>query len=321
MSPSVIETSRQNRLAVVVNTRAGHIKRHPGEAHRVTEAVGLGTEIITAATLEELDNGLERAKAHNTNIIAIVGGDGTIGVTVTAIVRTWNKLPLPVIALLRGGTMNTIANSINIPRGRPEHLARALRTQTLHGPLRTTTRGTIVIADRLGFLFGTGIVQAFLREYYSTGEPSPVTAARVLSRGVISAVTHGPLITRLAAPVSALVRFSDGTVWTHRPWLTLAAGTVPQIGLGFTPFYRANERTDSFHLLGIHSSPLSFALELPRVWRALSLSKDKALDSLTPDATLVTDAPSLPYMLDGDLFDGPPTLRLTAGPTLSLWSP
>ncbi|MEZ4409639.1 MAG: hypothetical protein R3A52_24675 [Polyangiales bacterium] len=161
-------------------------------------------------------------------------------------------------------------------------------------------------------------MQGYLREYYDTGEPSPVTAARVLAKGIASAATGGEMIARMAQPIRASVDFGEGLRWSTRDWLTVAGGTIDQIGLGFRPFHRANERSDVFHLLGIHCSPFGFAVDLPRVWRAAGLREGKSLDHLTARATVTADAPSLPYMLDGDLLDGPPSLTLSAGPALRL---
>ncbi|MEZ4409640.1 MAG: diacylglycerol kinase family protein [Polyangiales bacterium] len=150
----------RHRVAVVINTRAGHVRRDPGVVHRVTEAVGRGATVIAAGTLADLDRGLERARDEDVDVVGVVGGDGTVGVTVTAVARAWEGRELPAVAFLRGGTMNTVANAVGVPRGRPEALARRLRGLVESGRFRTAPRGTVRARERLGFLFGTGSCRA-----------------------------------------------------------------------------------------------------------------------------------------------------------------
>src|SRR5207237_10930609 len=95
------------------------------------------------------------------------------------------RAPLPQVALLRGGTMNTVANSIGVPRGKPDGLLERLvhayarrAVEPLHQAQRYMMRAAPMHADgdlgkpQFGFLFGTGVVHGFLSEYYGTGEPS-----------------------------------------------------------------------------------------------------------------------------------------------------
>ena len=44
--------------------------------------------------------------------LVLVGGDGTIGGTLTPLVEKWGSEPLPRIAVVAGGTVNTIAHSL-----------------------------------------------------------------------------------------------------------------------------------------------------------------------------------------------------------------
>ena len=61
-------------------------------------------------------------------VLGIAGGDGTNHVTITGFLEVWEDEPLPPLAFLRGGTFNTVANAVGVPRGRPDGiLARLIR--------------------------------------------------------------------------------------------------------------------------------------------------------------------------------------------------
>jgi hypothetical protein len=75
--------------------------------------------------------------------------------------------------------MNTVANSLGLPKGKPEGLLDRLIRRCLEDrELSAVERPTMRIGKSLGFLFGTGVIPGYLKEYYATGSPSPATTAR-----------------------------------------------------------------------------------------------------------------------------------------------
>src|SRR5262245_51132066 len=58
------------------------------------------------------------------DVLGIVGGDGTVSAVLGAFDRP--ERPLPRLALLRGGTMNTVARGLGVPALDPTGLLRAL---------------------------------------------------------------------------------------------------------------------------------------------------------------------------------------------------
>src|SRR5690606_30286641 len=151
------------------------------------------------------------------DVLGISGGDGTNGTTITGFLDVYQGNALPQIAFLRGGTMNTVANSVGVRRGRPEGLLDRLcraYVQRAARPLADVERHVMCIraegarpsaggasasgaprsvrspplATKYGFNFGTGVVCGFLSEYYAYGQPpNPLVAAKTLLRGVGSA--------------------------------------------------------------------------------------------------------------------------------------
>jgi diacylglycerol kinase family enzyme len=280
-----------------------------------------------AASLEDLGRIAEEFRAMAIDVLAINGGDGTNHVTLSGFLDVYGASPLPRVALLRGGTMNTVADSVGVPRGKPDQLLRTLLGGNGSSPpTRTVERRLMRITPAgekpsWGFLFGTGVMHGFLSEYYSAGGSSPRLAAATLGRGVASAFVGGETIRRIARPFRGSVTFDEGGRWEEREYLAVAAGTIAHIGLGFRPFYRFDEAPGCFHVLGITASPIGFALDLDRLLQGKPMRPGKALEALTPKVLLrCTEAP-LKYMVDGDLHETASEIELAMGPRVELVLP
>ena len=323
-------------IGVVLNPRSGRNLRDPGAARRLVRALGPHGVMRQARSIEELYRIAEDFRDVGIDVLAISGGDGTNHVTLTGFLDVYGGATMPQVALLRGGTMNTVANSVGVRHGRPDGLlGRLVRTYAQRGALEleNVERHVMRIGARggsgsvgndkrqYGFLFGTGVVHGFLSEYYRHGEPSPLTALQTLTRGIGSALVRGRTIRRMARPFRGSVTIDDGTGetrWGPRDFLAVAAGTISHIGLQFKPFRRYAERPESFHLLGIHASPLSFVRELPRIHRAEALRPGKALEALPKRAIVAGADGRVQYMIDGDLDEVRGELEISIGPRVRL---
>ena len=280
-----------------------------------------------ARSIDELYRIAEDFRDVGIDVLAISGGDGTNHVTLTGFLDVYGGATMPQVALLRGGTMNTVANSVGVRHGRPDGLlGRLVRAYAQRGALEleNVERHVMRIGPResktfqYGFLFGTGVVHGFLAEYYRHGEPSPLTALQTLARGIGSALVQGETIRRMARPFRGSVTIDDGATWGPRDFLAVAAGTISHIGLRFKPFHRYAERPESFHLLGIHASALAFIRELPRIHRAEPLRTGKAFEA-TPKSAIVASADGrVEYMIDGDLDEVRGELEISTGPRVRL---
>jgi diacylglycerol kinase family enzyme len=314
-------------IGVVLNPKSGRNLRDPTAALRLARRLGDQGVVREAGSIEELYRIAEDFRRADIDVLAISGGDGTNTVTLTGFLDVYAGATIPRVALLRGGTMNTVANSVGVQHDKPEGLlGRLVRAYALraNGPLDDVERDCMRIAPadgrkaRYGFLFGTGVVHGFLAEYYRDGEATPLVAAKTLGRGIASAVVHGEAIRRMARPFRGSVEFTgvgaDCQPWPPRDYLAVAAGTIGHIGLNFKPFYRYAERPGHFHVLGIHASPLGFVAELSRIHKGLPMRPGKAYDHVADTMVLrSTDGP-LRYMIDGDLHECAAEVRVSIGP-------
>jgi diacylglycerol kinase (ATP) len=301
--------------AIIVNRHAGSMRRDPKLAERMRSLCGRQAALHVTKNAEELTEVVEQTAQNGTRTIGIVGGDGTASATLTAIWRAYGKRELPRIAFLRGGTMNTIATSVGISQHGPaDLLRRALSALGKSDTPSERTRPAMVIGDRLGFLFGTGIWYGYIAESYAGGQPSRLTNATVLGRAMASAAIRGATFERMRQPRQLSVRFADGA-WEPREYLTVAAATVAHAGFGFRPFHRAFESDERFQLLAIKGGPGEVLRDMPGMLLGRGLSAATAHDTVTSWAELRSSDGPFGYAVDGDVATAQESLRLELGPS------
>ena len=311
--PRAGDSSPVAGIGVITNPRSRLNKRDPSRMRKLGYLIGDRGSAAATRSLDDLYRVAEEFKSADIDVLGINGGDGTIHHTLTAFVRTYGDKPMPLVAILRGGTMNTIANSYGI-RGEPSRLLFEL-VDKYHNEesFDVFDKEILQIGDAYGFIFGNGIIYNFLEAYYATGNPSPPVAARLLLRAVASSFVGGKLAKQLTRRLHARIT-ADGDVWARDDFMTVAAACVEQLGLGFKPFYRWNE-PGGFPVLGIHvGSPLGLISELPRIHRGLPIQRHKVIDQVVRE--LLLEADELPYIIDGDTYVAKGSLRVKLGPKL-----
>jgi hypothetical protein len=237
-------------------------------------------------------------------------------------VEAYGDAPLPSVALLRGGAMNTVADAHKL-RGSPESILGSFLERRRAGmPARTVERDLLSVESdgarpRYGFLFGTGLVVTFLDAYYRSGHATPIMAAALLARAIGSALVGGRFSVALTAREPLRVS-TDGDEWPDEPFLTVIAGAVPEIGFGFTPFARCDEQPGFFHAVGLTGSTLQVAAHLPQIWLGRPWKRTLAVDAVTRD--LAIEGP-LRFTVDGDLYQAHRSVRVRTGPPVKLIVP
>jgi len=309
------------RIGVVVNPRSRYIRRHPAATDRLRRILGDRGEVVRSRAIDEVEGIARRFKRDGVDVVAIVGGDGTAGIMARGIVDVYGVEAAPPLAMLRGGTMNTVANALKLPRGKPErHLTRLLES-TRDGALPPVVRRPTLVANgRLGFLFGTGAFYTFLEQYYRAGHdnPSPVTAVETITRAAGSVVIQGEFARRIVTPHAASV-VCDGVALPDRSYLALAAGTVSEVGLGFTPFPEADRHREAFQFLAVWGKPIDVVRDLPRVWLGRGLRPANGQGFVAREVVITPgEGDVVDYMVDGDLYASHGPLKLSVGPTVPI---
>jgi diacylglycerol kinase family enzyme len=310
-------------IGVISNANSRRNRRDPRLAARLAEIAGPNAIVRATRTRDDLARAVVEFRDAGVGVIAINGGDGTNHVTLTEMIARWGQAPLPQVAILRGGTMNTVSNSFHI-RGTPEKILRWVvsslgASERLPGVPRRILRITATDAVRYGFIFGNGIVYNFLEEYYRPAEPTPVVAATTLARAVGSVVTQGALSKRLFRRLDARASV-DGRPWVDGPFIGVLASSTEQIGLGFRPWHRCTEDLDGFHTIAVRGDLPGIVRELGNIRFGKPVRNPDWADAVC--RTLRIDAPDLlEYVIDGDLYQTHESVTVEAGPMLHLAVP
>jgi diacylglycerol kinase (ATP) len=109
-------------IGVIYNPRSGRNLKDPSAVRRLSKALGDHGVLREAGSIDELYRVAEDFRSLKIDVLGISGGDGTNGVTITGFLDVYQSAALPQIAFLRGGTMNTAANSVGVRRGVPKDL-------------------------------------------------------------------------------------------------------------------------------------------------------------------------------------------------------
>lgn len=303
-------------IGVITNPHSRRNRRNPELARQLAYILGERGTLQMPRDLDALDRVAEHFLERGVEIVAINGGDGTNHRVLSALLRVYGERTLPIIALLRGGTMNTAAHGLGI-RGAPEALLGQLTSLYASGaPLPLTERNLVVVDDNAGFIFGNGLISRFLEAYYAGSDPTPAKAAWLLAKAVGSAVVQGPFIRHLAAPIQAEVRL-DGQLWPVLPWTTIGVATVDDIGLGFRPFHQVVQHPDTLQAVGIGCPPMRFAKALPAIYRARAVADPQVISGLGTELVIAAEGPQS-YMIDGDFHQGGQRIVVRLGPKVRL---
>ncbi|MCB9742540.1 MAG: diacylglycerol kinase [Alphaproteobacteria bacterium] len=307
-------------IGVVTNPRSRRNRKNPKLRQELSYILGERGRLEAPTDLDALRRSLQVFRDREIDILAINGGDGTTHVVLSAMLEVYDGQPLPQVALLRGGTMNTVASGVGV-RGGPAGLLGRIAEQYHAGePFRVAERNLMVVdGQNAGFLFGNGLISRFLEAYYEGSEPSPAKAARLLARAVGSTLVQGRFIRELMRPVRCRVTVGHRR-WESEQWLTVAAGTVDDIGLRFRPFFRCLEYPGHVHVVGVFGGPSAVTSRLLRIWRARPIEHPQIVDAVVERVVIEADEP-LSYMLDGDFHRGGQRLEIVVGPRVQLIIP
>jgi len=306
------------QAAIVINRNAGCMLRQPKLAAHLRMLASGRARLYVTESAAELGPVAQEIVRSEVKCVGIVGGDGTASSTMTAVWQACGSAELPRFAFLRGGTMNTVANSLGMSRLPTRELLSRMLASLRAPNARVRSRPALIVGEQLGFLFGTGVWYGYLAETYASGKPTRLSNATVLARVLASAAVSGETYRRVLQPQALSVQFAQGS-WEPRPYLAIAASTVAHAGFGFAPFHRALAEADRFQLLAIKTGPRGLLRDFPRLRLGRGLRSSTAHDALTAWAELRSPGgEDFGYSLDGELATARGALRLGLGPALEL---
>jgi hypothetical protein len=271
------------------------LKTHPGVAH------------FQERTYDGIAGAMRAAMSDDAAIVAVNGGDGTVQAVLTSLLSA-PAAPLPILAVLAGGTTNTTARNVGYG-GRPLAAVQRLLAAAAAGILPgTVERHAVLRADLAGgaqyaMMFGAGAVYhgiVFAREQLaSRGMRGQLGAGLALATFLAKALTGqgGALFPPLAADVRV-----DGERLPPASYFGVLASTMSRQFLNVSPYWGVGPGPLRFSAMRHRPRHLGRAIVpalrgRPSRW----LHPDFGYRSANADEIALTFAGG--FTLDGELFE------------------
>ena len=315
---------------VIVNPNARKLASDTALRRTLWTAARRGNaRVHETRTLHDLERVAREIAARSTDAVVLAGGDGSHMAGISALSRACGG-ELPPIALAPCGTVCTVARNFGIIGGQRRWTERIVLA-ACSGAARREGRATLRVRDdvggeRVGFIFGAGLVARFFDTYDRAPRQGLVTAARIAARVFAGSFFGLPFARSVLEPTRCEVSI-DGGPPAGDEWSLLLASVVRDVGLHLIAAYRAGEVKGRFHVVASGLPPHARGPQLPRVLAGRPLRGDPRIDVLARSLRIAHRAPAGGYVLDGDVFrareaqieDGPP-LRLLLPPRIDLRS-
>jgi len=255
--------------------------------------------------------------------VVLAGGDGAYTAGVTAFWRACDaaNVPLPPLAFAPGGTVSTTARNWGMQGDLGAYAARllgAIGADRTKRDERPSLRVTDDDGDRIGFIWGAGLVARFFDAYYAEAHVGYVAAARLVARIFVGSPFGGELARRVLTPVPCEV-WIDGVLQSARGYSLMVASVVRNLGLHMYVLYRAGEDPERVHFVASALGAPRLGPQMPLAVLGKRLHGRGHVDALAKEAR-VRFAARDDYVLDGDIHR---TREVTvrAGPRLVLLGP
>lgn len=304
-------------IGIILNPYSRSNKRRPERIKKLGFIVGEKGSCHSTETLDEVRELAEEFKERDIDILGISGGDGTNHKTLTAFLKVYGEKPLPKIALLRGGTMNNLANQLRI-KGSPEKILSDLIIKYHESiPFDETEINMVRINGEYGFLFGMGLISRFIDVYQNVeGGPTPARGAYLLGRAMCSAIINGRFARQLTERFDCRMTI-DGEEQPFKNFMMIFVGTMTSLGFNFRPLYRSTSEAGKFQAVGISATGRQLLRTFPRAFLAKPSKSEHYIDRMCSRMTLEFERP-LRYTIDGDFPEEPTTsVEIETGPQLT----
>jgi len=305
---------------VVVNRLARRLREHDSSLLAALRHAAAGATLHETFSLGDLER-VASEIGSTARTVVLAGGDGayTSGVTAVARACASASAPLPSFAFAPGGTVSTTARNWGL-RGPLADYGEALVRAIVEGRARQVSRPSLRITDdeggdRVGFIWGAGLVARFFDAYYAQPQAGYVGAARLVARIFLGSPVGGALAKRVLTPVRCRV-WVDGEEQSARGFSLMASSVVRDLGLHMHVLYRAGEDHERVHFV---ASPLGAPLlgpQMPLVLMGRRLRGRGHVDALAREVR-VRFAERDAYVLDGEVIAAR-EVTISAGPRLTM---
>ena len=309
-------------IDVIVNTTARLHRTRPDLLARM-ERIARGRAVVhPTASLAELDVAVAVLAARGCDRLVFSGGDGTFMAGVTALSRSFGEREWPEVAFLPGGTVATVARNWASKSAGGGDLADRL-ARLIESPGAPIARPTLrvqaergeVREERIGFIFGTGLVAGFFDRYYAEGGKGLAGAARIVARIFAESFWGGAYARSVLDPMPCTIEV-EGRALDSKAFSLVCAAVVKDLGLSMRVSYRAGEDPSRVHLVASALPPSQLGPRAPLVLAGKRIGGAGHFDDLVREfAVRFPEGAAGRYVLDGDMLRAD-VVRVSAGPVL-----
>jgi diacylglycerol kinase family enzyme len=309
-------------VEVIVNRNAHHLGESSRVRRELLAAAGRrGARVHETWTLEELAEVTRAMAAGLPRAVVLAGGDGSYMEGLSALRRAFGDA-MPPVALAPGGTVATIARNLGAGGATGPWCESVLAAVSADAP-RTREAPTLHVTDdaggdRVGFIFGAGLVARFFEVYDAAPRQGVGPAARIAARVLVGSVVGGKLAKQVLAPVAARLEI-DGAPATGGAWSLVLASVLRDVGLRVRATYRAGEAAGTFHAVASALTARGLATQVPRVLTGRRMGGAGHVDMLARELCVRFDEPA-GYILDGDAKRAG-EVRVRGGPAVTIVVP
>jgi diacylglycerol kinase (ATP) len=309
-------------IDVIVNTTARLHRTRPDLLARM-ERLARGKAVVhPTASLADLDAAVSAIAARGSDRVVFSGGDGTFMAGVTALGRSFGDATWPEVAFLPGGTVATVARNWASKSAGGGDLADRLE-RLIADPGAPIARPTLRVQaergalreERIGFIFGTGLVAGFFDRYYAEGGRGLAGAARIVARIFAESFWGGAYARSVLDPMPCTIEV-EGRTLDPKAFSLVCAAVVKDLGLHMEVTYRAGEDPSRVHLVASPLSAGQLGPRAPLVIAGKCIGGAGHFDDLVRDfAVRFPEGAEGRYVLDGDMLRAD-VVRVSAGPVL-----
>ncbi len=310
-------------IDVIVNTTARLHRTRPDLLARMKRLANGKAVVHPTASLADLDAAVAAIAARGSERVVFSGGDGTFMAGVTALSRAFGDAPWPEVAFLPGGTVATVARAWSAKSAvgggdLADRLARLIASPGVpiaRSTLRVRAERGERCEERIGFIFGTGLVAGFFDRYYAEGGRGLAGAARIVARIFVESFWGGAYARSVLDPMPCTIEV-EGTALDPEAFSLVCAAVVKDLGLHMEVTYRAGEDPSRVHLVASPLSARQLGPRAPLVLAGRSIGGPEHFDALVRDfAVRFPGGAEGRYVLDGDILRAD-VVRVSAGPVL-----
>jgi len=303
-------------IGIIHNPFARGNLTRPRVAERLRRILGNEGIVVETRNIHELPAVAESFLRDGIEIIAVNGGDGTLHLTLSALISVYGDRPLPKLLSLRGGTMNTMSTSLKLKGATLDICARAVERYRQGAEFELLDQPLVRLNDKYGFMTGAGLATNFLEAYYSGTNTGPIEGAKIVAKAVVSAVTRTEYAKKLFSLAQADIEV-DGETVPFQEFTAVLGCSIVEIGLGFKVTPRAYDQPGHFQFWATRLSPLAVVPILHRFYQGKDIIHPDFFNRLAKRVEIRPKG-KFRYTIDGELYDTQEPVVISAGPVIKV---